>query len=128
MPKVQRVTPILRVADVTASIAYYLEKLGFRKCWDWGKPPTFGAVRRDAVEIFFCSDAQGQPGTWMSLWVDDVDAMHEEFKASGAMIRQPPTNFPWGVREMNVQDPDGHRIRFSTGTSQPSDGVPLCED
>jgi hypothetical protein len=31
------------------------------------------------------------------------------------------------VREMNVADPDGHRIRFGMGTDQPSDGVPLAE-
>ena len=36
--------------------------------------------------------------------------------------------FAWGVREMNVGDPDGHRLRFSAGTDQPGDGVPLRED
>jgi catechol 2,3-dioxygenase-like lactoylglutathione lyase family enzyme len=36
--------------------------------------------------------------------------------------------FDWGVREMNVADPDGHRIRFGMGTDQPGDGVPLATD
>ena len=128
MAKMKSVTPILSVNDVPASIAYYAEKLGFAKCFDWGQPVTFGAVSRDGVEIFLCKAAQGHPGTWMSIWVDDVDALHEEFKLRGATIRQPPTNFPWGVREMNVQDPDGHRLRFSAASDQPGDGVPLCED
>jgi hypothetical protein len=35
------------------------------------------------------------------------------------------TTSEWGVREMNVRDPDGHRLRFSTETGQPSDGVPF---
>jgi len=32
-----------------------------------------------------------------------------------AIIRQPPTNMPWGMREMQVSDPDGNVIRFGTG-------------
>jgi hypothetical protein len=38
------VTPILNVRNFTASINYYVNKLGFRKRWDWGDPPTFGCV------------------------------------------------------------------------------------
>jgi predicted enzyme related to lactoylglutathione lyase len=125
MPKLESVNPILAVHDVETSIAYYMEKLGFTSCWGWEQPPTFGGVRRDGIEIFFCQDCQGNPGTWMSVWVDDVDVLYAEFKARGADIRQPPTNFPWGVREMNVSDPDGHRLRFSMATDQPDDGIPL---
>jgi uncharacterized glyoxalase superfamily protein PhnB len=59
----------------------------------------------------------------MSVWVDDVDTLYEELRDRKADIRQPPTNFEWGVREMNVADPDGHRLRFSSASDQPSDGV-----
>lgn len=125
MTKLQRVTPILSVGDVGASIAYYLDKLGFTDCWTWGEPPGFGGVSRDGVEVFFCRNCQGNPGTWVSVWVDDVDALHRELAGRGAEIVQPPTTFEWGVREMNVRDPDGHRLRFSTETGRPSDGVPF---
>jgi uncharacterized glyoxalase superfamily protein PhnB len=127
MPKFEQVTPILCVHDVDASIAYYTETLGFTDHWCWGDPTAFGGVRRDGFEIFFCKDGQGSPGTWMSIWVDDVDAFHQDLQARGADIRQPPTNFDWGVRELNVADPDGHRIRFSMQTDQPGDGVPLAD-
>ena len=39
----------------------------------------------------------------MIVWVDDVDALYEEFKERVAEIRQPPTKFPWGMREMQVE-------------------------
>jgi len=128
VPKFEQIVPILRVRDVDASIAYYMGKLGFTDCWHFGEPPTFGGVRRDELEVQFCKDCQGSPGTWISVWVDDVDGLYEEFKGRGADIRQPPTNFEWGVREMNVRDPDGHRLRFGMGTDQPSDDVPFVED
>jgi ankyrin repeat protein len=106
--------PILNVRDVTASIAYYVEKLGFEKEWDWGNPPSFGCVFRDQVRIFLCKDGQGSPGTWISIFVQDVDALYEDYKQRGAIIREPPENYPWGLREMNVEDPDGHCLRVGS--------------
>jgi ankyrin repeat protein len=119
--------PILNVKDVTASIAYYVEKLGFYKEWDWGSPPSFGCVFRDSVRIFLCHDAQGARGMWVSMFIRDVDALHEDYKRSGAIIRQAPANFPWGLREMNVEDIDGHRLRIGSEATGPADGVGLNE-
>jgi len=121
----QSATPIFNVRDVPASIAYYVDKLGFRVEWDWGTPPTFASVERDAVRIFLCQGGQGAPGTWLSIYVQDIDALYEEYQRRGAIIRQAPANFPWGVREMNVQDLDGHRLRMGADATGPSDGVDL---
>jgi hypothetical protein len=71
--------PILNVSDFNASVAWF-ELLGWRKAWDWGEPPTLGAVGSGECEIFLCLDGQGgrggANGMWMSIWVDDVDALH----------------------------------------------------
>jgi uncharacterized glyoxalase superfamily protein PhnB len=56
---------------------------------------------------------QGQPGTWVWLGVEDVDALFDEYRQSGATIVQPPENFPWAC-EMKVADPDGHVLRFGS--------------
>jgi catechol 2,3-dioxygenase-like lactoylglutathione lyase family enzyme len=106
--------PILNVKDVPASFAYYVDKLGFRKEWDWGDPPTFGCIWRDQVRIFLCQGGQGAPGTWISIFVQDIDALYEDYKKRGAIIQEPPEDFPWGVREMNVEDPDGHILRMGS--------------
>lgn len=121
MNEFEGVIPILNVKNFAVSMDYYVKKLGFTKKWDWGTPPTFGCVTRGKIQIFFCEGGQGQPGVWMSIFLDDVDALHEEYKKSGAIIRQPPTNMPWGVREMNVQDPDGHRLRMGSDSTGPVD-------
>lgn len=119
------IVPILNVKNVPASMRYYVDKLGFEVAWDWGDPPTFACVRRDAVRIFLCQGAQGHSGTWMSLFVADVDALHAQYAKSGAIIRQPPVNMPWGTREMNVTDLDGHRLRMSSAATGPDDGIGL---
>ena len=117
--------PILNVKHLPTSMDYYVNKLGFRKKWDWGSPPTFGCVERGKVEIFFCQGAQGQSGMWISIFIHDVDALFEDYKNSGAIIRQPPTNMPWGTREMNVEDLDGHRFRMGSHATGPVDEAGL---
>jgi len=110
----KRVTPILNVSDMQQSIAWF-EKLGWEKGWEWGTPPTFGGVSSGEIEIFLCLDGQGgsgESGGCMSIWVDDVDAIHRHCLAEGIDVTWPPTNMPWGVREMHVRHPDGHILRI----------------
>ena len=57
---------------------------------------------------------QGNPGTWVWIGVSDAAALYDEVTAQGATIRLAPTNFPWAC-EMQVQDPDGHILRFGSG-------------
>ncbi len=110
-------TPILNVSDIGASFAWF-EKLGWQKAWDWGDPPTFGAVCSGRYEIFLCQECQGSAGTWMSLWVDDVDAVYTECQANGIEVTMPPTDEPWNVREMHVRHPDGHMFRIGKGLEE----------
>jgi catechol 2,3-dioxygenase-like lactoylglutathione lyase family enzyme len=119
--------PILNVSSVPASISYYVDQLGFRLEWDWGDPPTFACVFRDKVRIFLCQGAQGAAGTWIAINVQNVDDLYEIYRNRGVTIRQKPTNFPWGMREMNVEDPDGHRLRMGSEATGPADGLPLPE-
>ena len=108
-------TPILYVRDFSEAMDYYTGKLLFDRLWDWGNPPEFGAVRLGKVEIFFCLGGQGHPGTWLSIFVDDVDDYFERITRFGAEVIRGPKDEPWGVREMHVRDPNQHVIRFGHG-------------
>lgn len=124
-------TPILNVSDIQASFAWF-EKLGWTKAWDWGEPATFGGVCSGEYQIFLCQDGQGgrgksdiamtfgptgddrlEKGAWMSIWVDDVDAVHQRCIDRGLDVTWPPNDMPWNVREMHVRHPDGHVFRIS---------------
>ena len=108
-------TPILYVRDFAEAMNYYTEKLLFERLFEWGDPPEFGGVRLGKVEIFFCLNGQGHPGTWLSIFMDDVDDYVERITRLGAEVIQGPTDYPWGCREANVRDPNQHVIRFSQG-------------
>jgi catechol 2,3-dioxygenase-like lactoylglutathione lyase family enzyme len=134
-------TPILNVSDLAQSFAWF-ERLGWKKLWDWGDPPGFGAVGSGECEIFLCQGAQGgrghggvsstfgedgsvtaDQGVWMSAWVDDVDAVHRHCQAQGLEVAFPPTDMPWGVREKHVRHPDGHVFRISQGIAERKSAV-----
>lgn len=110
--KFEKSITILYSTDISASIAYYTEKLGFAGKWEWDSPATFGGIWRDDVEIFFCKEGQGHPGTWLSIVVDNVDDYYESIKDNGAKIITQPEDKEWNMKEMLVEDPDGHIIRF----------------
>lgn len=130
---VHGITPILNVSSLDASFAWFA-RLGWKELWRWGDPPTFGAVRSGPTELFLCHGAQGgrgrggntstfatredeaaDSGCWMSWWVEDVDAVHAACVANGIEVTWPPTDMPWGVREMHIRHPDGHVFRISRG-------------
>jgi uncharacterized glyoxalase superfamily protein PhnB len=118
-------TPILFVRDYAEAVAYYTEKLLFRKMWDWDQPPAFGAVAFGKVEIFFSERSQGAPGTWLCLFMDDVDSYYARIKALGADVISPPADKPWGLREMQVRDPNQHVIRFGHGIPSRKPEMPI---
>jgi uncharacterized glyoxalase superfamily protein PhnB len=105
------VTPILRVADFERSVAHYARVFGFSLRWRVG---NFGCVSRGDADLMLSEGSQGCSRTWLWFAVSDVDALYEELKASGALIRHPPTNYPWGSRELHVFDADGHVLRFGS--------------
>jgi uncharacterized glyoxalase superfamily protein PhnB len=43
-----------------------------------------------------------------------VDDWHAELARRGVLVEQPPTDRPWGLREMHLLDPDGNRLRICT--------------
>lgn len=113
--KIESIVPILYSADVAGSIAYYMNELAFDDKWQWDNPTTFGGVNKGCVRIFFCLKDQGNPGTWIAINMDNVDEYYEIIKARGAKILSAPEDKEWYMREMLVEDPDGHVIRFGNG-------------
>lgn len=103
--------PILNVTDLARSLKYYVDVLGFTNA-AWGGD-DFTCVSRDDASIYLSQGDQGQPGTWVWVGVEDVEALHQEYLANGAAILHPPENLPWAC-EMKVEDPDGHVLRFGS--------------
>jgi catechol 2,3-dioxygenase-like lactoylglutathione lyase family enzyme len=132
--KVVHLTSILNVSNIKESFAWF-EKLGWKKGWDWGDPPTFGGVSSGHFEIFLCQNGQGSRGgpmprhvrdddtggVWMSWFLEtpaDVDAVYKLALEQEMTVTRPPTDEPWGIREFHLRHPDGHTFRIGAGVEQ----------
>jgi len=111
--RVERIQPVLRVADMQAALKFYVDILGFSKA-PWSNE-TFAGVARDAGSLYLCLNDQGRGSAWVWIGVDNVDSLHSDLKARGVTIVLPPTDFAWG-REIRVSDPDGNVLRFGSAS------------
>jgi catechol 2,3-dioxygenase-like lactoylglutathione lyase family enzyme len=120
--RIENVAPVLYVKDMALTLSFYVDILGFKNA-DWGDE-KFTCINRDNTELYLCKGGQGCPGTWVWIGFDgDIFSLHESLEAKGVKIKLPPTNFSWAY-EMQVEDPNGHVLRFGT---DPSDKEPFSD-
>ena len=112
------VQPVLHVGDMSASIAYYRDVLGFEVDFIAGDPPVHARVssgdreRGYAVRLRLVpkADALVEAGCsydWIHVGAD-LDGLFEKYRAAGVKIVSAPTDRPWGLREFRITDPDDH--------------------
>jgi catechol 2,3-dioxygenase-like lactoylglutathione lyase family enzyme len=118
---------VLAVQDLDRNTAYFRDVLGFSVEWpdatDW-RLVTRGRVRimLGACPASMPPSAIGDHSYFGYMEADDVDALHDEFAARGAVVLQAPADRPYGMRECVVATPDGHRFvvgQTITRKSQP---------
>lgn len=115
--------PIINVKDVSASLDYYCNKLGFAKVFSWkdgvgfcdyGKL-TFAEIHRGGANIMMSLQEHADKGFWFYLDLDntkDLELLYQEFKEKGALIAEPPSDKAHYMREMLVKDLDANFIRI----------------
>jgi predicted enzyme related to lactoylglutathione lyase len=118
LPTLNYVAPVLRVADLRHSIAYYRERLGFDLEFDY--EGFYASVIRDGCRVHLKCGAPAardqqtvDAGDRLDacFGVEDAGALANAFASSGAVFSVPLRNMPYG-REFYVRDPDGHVLGF----------------
>jgi catechol 2,3-dioxygenase-like lactoylglutathione lyase family enzyme len=107
--------PIMTVRDIQQSLEYYRDKLGFDLAFEYGKPTYYAGVCSGEVQLHLVAGHRTtrQPGNGaVSIFVDDVDALHAELQKRGARILKAPANYDYGLRDFDVADLDGNMIFF----------------
>lgn len=107
---------VLAVPELDKTAEYFREVLGFRI--KWTEATNWRLVERGGVRVMLghCpTDARpsdlGSHNWFGYLSVDDVDALHAEITARGA-VSSAPADRSYGMREIVVTTIDGHRIVF----------------
>lgn len=126
-----RAMPVLGVADVAASAAFYRDKLGFEIGGLWGPedgPPGFGIVGLGRITIALDSagGASPRPKGWSAyLYIAAVDAYCAALRERGVEIVRPPEDAFYGCRDFDIRDLDGHLLAFGQDLNPSPDGPGL---
>jgi lactoylglutathione lyase len=116
---------VLFVEDLERAKAFYRDKVGLKlKSEDQGFaefsldnttvalldiPTAQSMVIKDSIAATRPSGARFQ----VAVYVDNVNAIYEEFKKRGVKFIKAPTDQPWGQRTANFEDPDGNLWEIS---------------
>jgi GNAT superfamily N-acetyltransferase/uncharacterized glyoxalase superfamily protein PhnB len=142
-PVLSHVEPVLAVHDVSETISYWQNVLGFPTKWTWGEPPVHGAVSWQKAHIQFSRNpdlAAASKGN--SIWIrlqrlEELYKIHQERKAE---IVAPLANQPWGMAQYTIRDINGYYIDFAgvitgkeksaslTGNVQVVERIPSVEE
>ena len=122
--------PVLGCRDVEAAMSWFVDTLGF-SCPGGlltppGHEPAYAIVFREGAGIHlqvrrrpvFLAERQAHEGD-AYIFVDDADALHEEFAAKGVTIIRPPQDEPYGLRDFTMETPTSHRLTFATEGQPP---------
>jgi predicted enzyme related to lactoylglutathione lyase len=100
---------LLHPTDFERSFRFYVESLGLHLYREWSSGSTRGVVfflGGGYIELSGSSPTGTSESISLWLQVRDVDAAGRELEEAGVDVVEPPTDKPWGLREMQIQAPD----------------------
>ncbi len=113
--------PQLPSGNLLITEEFFRERLGFTD-FRLHREHGYLIVKRELVEIHFwdagSEDEAKKYGSASSCYirVQNIQHLYEELKARGAPFAYELKVQPWGMNEMQVNDPYGNAIRFGEDT------------
>jgi GNAT superfamily N-acetyltransferase/uncharacterized glyoxalase superfamily protein PhnB len=115
-PIFSHVEPVLAVKDVSETIAYWQNILGFPIKWTWDEPPTFGAVSWQKVHVQFYEDetlATASKGNSIWIRLQRIEELYKFHQEKNAEIVAPLEKKPWGMSQYTLRDINGYFLHFA---------------
>lgn len=122
----------LEVDDHEAALAFYRDALGLEVRQDVAMEGarwlTVGPAAQPELGIVLSTVGVGRPAedaealkallakgslAGLVLETDDVDAVFESVRATGAEVMQEPMDQPYGTRDCAFRDPAGNQVRIN---------------
>jgi predicted enzyme related to lactoylglutathione lyase len=104
---------LVHPTDFERSFRFYAENLGLHVYREWGRGSTRGVVfflGGGFLELSGSSRTEASESVTLWLQARDVDAVGDELEEAGVDVIERPAEKPWGLREMQIRDPDGLSI------------------
>lgn len=106
----KRTAPVFAVSNLAASLQHYEEVLGFTRDFRFG---NYAGVKLGEIGLHL-TETTDRPlgGSIAYVFCDEVDNYCADIKRKGAKLKYEPKDWPYGMREFIVVDPDGNQLAF----------------
>ncbi|MBL7757653.1 MAG: VOC family protein [Chitinophagaceae bacterium] len=108
----QQVFPTLQVSDIYASLEFYTQKLGFSELFVWGEPIVFAGVRLDKTTLHLALVDEVRNRSVVNFVVNNANELYQVHQSNNVKIVVPIDDREYGLRDYQVEDPDGNLIGF----------------
>ena len=112
--------PVVNTDDISKSLTYYQDVLGFTIDFQYGEPPVYAGVNSGSAEIYFTHSPaivnllkQQSLHPDIFIWVTNADTFYAMHIKNGADIIEPIADRPWGARQYVVKDLNGYHLKFA---------------
>jgi catechol 2,3-dioxygenase-like lactoylglutathione lyase family enzyme len=131
--EIRGLTPLIQVFNMPRALKFYRDILGFEivsdsgngddSSWVWLRLNGSDLMLNDQYEPGHVPPA---PPPERTRWHDDVclyfgsddpDAVYEHLKSKGVECK-PPKVAPYGMKQLNLRDPDGYAICFQRAATE----------
>lgn len=110
--QVECTIPVLPVRDLTRSIRFYTDTLGFKLDWGGQAGSLICSVSKDSCHIMLSQISSRSSSVWVWIGVED-DSLFHLYRSRGVKVLQEPENHPWAY-EMKFEDIDGNVLWLGT--------------
>jgi len=122
--------PVIATADVSNTVRYFEQTLGFEQQWTWGDPPVYAGLKAGSAILYITHDPDTAAAIRdrslapdIFLWVNQIDQVYDRHRAANANIVEELAARPWGVRQYVVREPNGYHLKVAE-SYEPEDTPP----
>ena len=110
---------IFPVEDISRSLEFYTEKLGFENTFDWGDPVTYAVLKKDGVSIHITlkvdNHVPSKEHCALYVFVHNVEEIYRQCMKNKVPILGKPEVRDFKMKDFDIIDPDGYILSFGKG-------------
>lgn len=123
--QVHETVPLLVVSDISASIAFYCDGIGFEMAgkWEPGGELAWCRLQLGGAGLMLQQEcdadapaAERGKGVVFYFICEEADAVYDTIKARGMQATEPAVAF-YNMKQTFVTDPDGYELCFENPTA-----------
>src|SRR4029453_11837658 len=115
-PVLSHAEPILAVQNVSETVLYWHDILGFPEKWTWGEPPNYGGVSWHGALIQFSQNpklASVSKANAIFIRVKNLETLYSFHQNKKVEIVEPLENKPWGMAGYTIKEINNYYIVFA---------------